>query len=99
MNAERAVELLSQMRDNCVPKDSDAYDDPLRKEKHDALGMAIAQLSNHTGTHARWAHLGRRAMDSLVELGCSHCRGVIAVVPVHEYIYEFCPRCGAKMDA
>ena len=48
--------------------------------------------------HARWAHFGRRRMDSLVEIGCSHCGFVVAVVPLHEYSYEFCPRCGAKMD-
>ena len=33
--------LLLEIRDNCVQKDTDKYDDPLRKEKYNALNMAI----------------------------------------------------------
>ena len=36
-----ATRLLLEMRDNCVCKDTDKYDDPLRKEKYNALNMAI----------------------------------------------------------
>ena len=39
-----ATKLLLQMRDNCVKKDTDKYDDPLRKEKYNALNMAIDGL-------------------------------------------------------
>ena len=36
-----ATRLFLKMRDNCVRKDTDKYDDPLRKEKYNALNMAI----------------------------------------------------------
>ena len=39
-----ATKLLLQMRDNCVKKDIDKYDDPLRKEKYNSLNMAIDGL-------------------------------------------------------
>ena len=32
-----ATRLLLKMRDNCVRKNTDKYDDPLRKEKYNAL--------------------------------------------------------------
>ena len=37
--------LLLQMRDNCIKKDTDKYDDVLRKEKYNALNIAIEGLS------------------------------------------------------
>ena len=39
-----ATKLLLKMRDNCVKKDADKYDDPLRKEKYNSLNMAIDGL-------------------------------------------------------
>lgn len=39
-----ATRLLLQIRDNCVKKDTDKYDDPLRKEKYNAMNMAIDGL-------------------------------------------------------
>ena len=39
-----ATRLLLEMRDNCGCKDTDKYDDPLRKEKYNALNMAIDGL-------------------------------------------------------
>ena len=39
-----ATRLLLQIRDNCVEKDTDKYDDPLRKEKYNAMNMAIDGL-------------------------------------------------------
>ena len=39
-----ATKLLLQMRDNCVKKDTDKYDDTLRKEKYNSLNMAIDGL-------------------------------------------------------
>ena len=33
--------VLLEIRDNCVPKDGEAYDDPKRMEKYDALKAAI----------------------------------------------------------
>lgn len=40
----KAKELLLKMSDNCVRKDSDAYDDPEREEKQKALDMALEGL-------------------------------------------------------
>lgn len=45
MDRTKALELLTQMRENCVPKDGDAYDDPLRKEKLTALNYVIDLIS------------------------------------------------------
>jgi hypothetical protein len=39
-----ATRLLLEMRDNCIRKDTDKYDDPLRKYKYNALNMAIDGL-------------------------------------------------------
>ena len=90
MNGERAVELLTQMRENCVPKGNDAYNDPLRKEKYDALSMAIAQLSGHTGTHARWKSVPH-VQRSLLFM-CSNCG-------THSHFKtNYCSDCGARMD-
>lgn len=38
--------ILLEMRDNCVPKDGDLYDDPKRKEKYEALKAAIDLIGN-----------------------------------------------------
>ena len=37
---------LLEIRDNCVPKDGEAYDDPKRMEKYDALNAAIDLINN-----------------------------------------------------
>lgn len=88
MNAERAVELLTQMRENCVPKETDAYNDPLRKEKYDALSMAVSELSIPSGTYAYWT---RKSFLSAYPI-CSGCG--------HKSLggfTKFCPNCGARM--
>ena len=36
-----ATRLLENMRDNCVKNDTDAYDDPNRERKYEALNIAI----------------------------------------------------------
>ena len=36
-----ATRLLNNMRDNCIKKDTDAYDDPDRERKYKALSIAI----------------------------------------------------------
>ena len=38
--------LLLKMRDNCVSKEGEAYDDPERKEKYEALNDAIDLINN-----------------------------------------------------
>lgn len=38
--------VLLEMRDNCVPKDGEAYDDPKRMEKYDAINSAIDLINN-----------------------------------------------------
>lgn len=41
-----AARLLLQMRDNCVPHDDDAYDDPQREAKYKSLTVAIYAVSD-----------------------------------------------------
>lgn len=41
-----AARLLLQMRDNCVPHEKDAYDDPQREAKHRSLTIAICAVSD-----------------------------------------------------
>ena len=41
---EQAKVLLEKMRDNCIRKDTDAYDDPEREKKKKALEMALEGL-------------------------------------------------------
>lgn len=38
--------LLLEMRENCIPKTGDAYEDPNRAEKYDALNAAIDLINN-----------------------------------------------------
>lgn len=38
--------LLLEMRENCIPKAGDAYEDPNRQEKYDALNAAIDLINN-----------------------------------------------------
>ena len=38
--------ILLEMRDNCVPKDGEAYDDPKMMEKYDAINSAIDLINN-----------------------------------------------------
>ena len=38
--------VLLEIRDNCVPKDGEAYDDPKRMEKYDAINSAIDMINN-----------------------------------------------------
>lgn len=45
--------LLLEMRENCIPKAGDAYEDPNRAEKYDALNAAI-DLINNPSLLTRW---------------------------------------------
>ena len=38
--------MLLEVRDNCVPKDGEAYDDPKREEKYEALKAVIDLINN-----------------------------------------------------
>ena len=41
-----AIELLMGMRDNCVRKETDIYNDPKRDAKYKALTIAIRELDH-----------------------------------------------------
>jgi hypothetical protein len=45
--------LLLEMSENCIPKDGNAYEDPNRAEKYDALNAAI-DLINNPSLLTRW---------------------------------------------
>lgn len=40
------IELLMEMRDSCVKKETDAYNDPKRDAKYKALTIAIRELDH-----------------------------------------------------
>lgn len=89
MNAERAVELLWDMIEKCAPSEGDVYDDPLRKEKQQALSMAISELIVPSGTYAKWE---RESFFSSYPT-CSGCKR-----KSRAGFTKFCPNCGARMD-
>lgn len=41
-----AIELLMEMRDSCVKKETNAYNDPKRDAKYKALTIAIRELDH-----------------------------------------------------
>lgn len=41
-----AIELLMEMRDNCVRKETYTYNDPKRDAKYKALTIAISELDH-----------------------------------------------------
>ena len=88
MNAMRAVKnydlteitrLLLKMRDNCVRKEDEAYDDPERKEKCEALEAAI-DLINNPSMLQRWISVEERLPETDIyalvygqSYGCEVC--------------------------
>lgn len=88
MTRERAIELLSEMMDNCAPNENDAYDDPLRKEKQFALFFAISELNIPSDTYAYWKRVNWLSAYPICS-GCGHkSRGGFT---------KFCPNCRARM--
>lgn len=59
------TKLLLEMRENCIPKDGDAYEDPNRAEKYDALNAAI-DLINNPSMLAQWISVKDRLPDGEV---------------------------------
>lgn len=55
--------LLLEMRENCIPKTGDAYEDPNRTEKYDALNAAI-DLINNPSMISRWISVQDRLPES-----------------------------------
>ena len=51
--------LLLEMRENCIPKAGNAYEDPNRVEKYDALNAAI-DLINNPSMLAQWISVKER---------------------------------------
>lgn len=49
----KITRLLLEMRENCIPKAGNAYEDPNRAEKYDALNAAI-DLINNPSMMTRW---------------------------------------------
>ena len=61
--------LLLKIRDNCVPKTGDAYDDPKRAEKYEALNAAIF-LINNPSMLAKWISVKDRLPEEEKEVLC-----------------------------
>lgn len=55
--------LLLEMRENCIPKVGDAYEDPNRTEKYDALNAAI-DLINNPSMISRWISVKDRLPEN-----------------------------------
>ena len=55
--------LLLEMRENCVPKADNAYEDPNRAEKYDALN-AVIDLINNPSMLAQWISVKDRLPES-----------------------------------
>ena len=71
--------LLLKMRDNCVGKEGEAYDDPERKEKYEALNDAI-DLINNPSMLQRWISVEERLPET----------DIYALVYGQSYGYEVC---------
>lgn len=59
--------LLLEMRDNCIAKTGDVYEDPKRAEKYDALNAAIF-LINNPSTSKQWISVEDRLPEDDVEV-------------------------------
>ena len=71
--------LLLKMRDNCVGKEGEAYDDPERKEKYEALEAAI-DLINNPSMLQKWISVKERLPETDIyalvygpSYGCEVC--------------------------
>lgn len=95
-NLTEITRLLLKMRDNCVQKEGEMYNDPERQEKYEALQAAAFLIHNPSCLvdaepvrHGRW-----ECYPSPAEIRCSQCK--------MEYVarirWNYCPNCGAKMD-
>lgn len=80
--------ILLEMRDNCLPSNSDLYNDPKRMEKANALAVAITLLNNPSllRKHDEWQTDG-------IAMKCSYCNHSIAVEQ-GDMDMNFCPHCG-----
>ena len=59
--------LLLEMRENCIPKAGNAYEDPNRVEKYDALNAAI-DLINNPSMLAQWISVKDRLPEESSEV-------------------------------
>lgn len=98
------TKMLLKMRDNCVRKDNEAYDDPERETKHAVLNDVIDIVNNPSLLNdmqcGHWykpngmmpaAHHGRHR--------CSACQCLAPYErPGVEWLSDYCPNCGKPMN-
>ena len=67
--------LLLNMRDNCVRKaEGEAYDDPERKKKYEALNAAIDLINNPSMLHVNGDLISlEAALDEVRDIWCRDC--------------------------
>lgn len=89
--------MLLKMRDNCVQKEGDAYNDPERQEKYEALQAAADLINNPSRLvdtepvrHGKWIY----DLNNLY--GCSEC--MARETMSRKRLKNYCPNCGAIMD-
>lgn len=84
--------LLLEMRENCVPKAGNAYEDPNRAEKYDALNAAI-DLINNPSIISRWISVKDRLPEDgvrvLVSANSKSDDPVVAVTHYTHSLYGF----------
>lgn len=68
--------LLLEMRENCIPKAGNAYEDPNRAEKYDTLNAAI-DLINNPSMLSRWISVKDRLPEhGFVLVWCAYTHSV-----------------------
>ena len=97
------TKILLKMRDNCVRKDSDVYDDPEREEKYAALNDAITLINNPSllkpEQHGQW-----QVRDTFYDIDGDFCYYAKCSICGRFIQYRACDcpepycHCGARMD-
>lgn len=97
-NITKITRLLLKMRDNCVQKEGEMYNDPERQEKYEALQAAVDLINNPSRLadaepvrRSRWDYLGDGYFF------CNECKKYIVCIGGDADL-NYCPNCGAKMD-
>lgn len=77
--------LLLEMRENCIPKAGNAYEDPNRAEKYEALNAAI-DLINNPSLLTRWISVKDRLPDTQhIMLVCTKNRNGVPKIAMASY--------------
>ena len=85
--------LLLKMRENCVPKDGDAYEDQDRDKKYDALNAAI-DLINNPSMVQKWKSVNDRLPEEEIPVLVGYSRNMGGFVCIGYLDHEDMRWCG-----